>query len=238
MRYSGALGRKGGSRRPLAPPTARAPGGGEHAARQPAGLAREDPARHRSVPPRQAAAVLDGAHPGAERTAASAPPTTRTAGRAARRRRLSSARAAASLPSPLRHASAGIRRELEGLVRAGLEFLERFRDREQGGYFWILEEDGRVKDDTKVVYGLSFMIYALAEFALLTGDEAAHREACALFDLLLARAADLCHGGFYEHFDREWRLADRAAGRHGAQVARRAHAPDGGLYHPVRAHRG
>ncbi len=97
--------------------------------------------------------------------------------------------------------------ELERLVRAGLGFLDRFRDRDGGGYFWILEEDGQVKDDSKVIYGLSFMIYALSELALLTGDESAREEACALFDLLLARAADLCHGGFHEHFDRQWRLA-------------------------------
>lgn len=98
-------------------------------------------------------------------------------------------------------------RELERLVRSGLPFLERFRDEEHGGYFWILEEDGRVQDDSKVVYGLSFMIYALSELALLTGDQSARGQACALFDLLLARAADVRHGGFHEHFDRQWRLA-------------------------------
>lgn len=95
---------------------------------------------------------------------------------------------------------------LEGIVRAGMDFLPRFRDERHGGHFWILEEDGRVKDDTKVVYGLSFMIYALSEFSLLTGDTRARDEACRLFDLLFARAADLRHGGFAEHFDREWNL--------------------------------
>jgi mannose 2-epimerase len=97
--------------------------------------------------------------------------------------------------------------ELEGLVRRGMEFLRHFRDERHGGHFWILEEDGRIKDDTKVIYGLSFMIYAMAEFSLLTGDTAARSEACRLFDLLFARAADARHGGFYEHFDREWSLA-------------------------------
>jgi mannose/cellobiose epimerase-like protein (N-acyl-D-glucosamine 2-epimerase family) len=98
-------------------------------------------------------------------------------------------------------------RELELLAREGSRFLERFRDPEHGGYFWILEEDGTVKDDSKVVYGLSFMIYAMSELALLTGDERACDEACSLFDLVLARAADIGRGGFFEHFDRAFDLA-------------------------------
>ena len=98
-------------------------------------------------------------------------------------------------------------RVLERIVREGMGFLDRFRDPEHGAYYWIVEEDGRLKDDTKVVYGISFMIYALAEYALLTGDAAARAEAEALFDLLLARAADIRHGGFHEHFDRAFNLA-------------------------------
>ncbi len=45
----------------------------------------------------------------------------------------------------------------------------------------------------------------LPEHALFTGDARSRAEACRLFELLLARAADLHHGGFHEHFDRRFR---------------------------------
>ena len=93
------------------------------------------------------------------------------------------------------------------MLAQGVAFLERhFRDRELDGYYWIVAEDGSVRDDTKVMYGLSFLIYAFAEYALLTGDREAGGEACRIFDLVLRKAADVHHGGFYEHFDREFRL--------------------------------
>ncbi len=93
------------------------------------------------------------------------------------------------------------------MIEQGVRFLERcFRDRQHDGYVWIVSETGEVLDDRKVVYGHSFAIYGLAEYALLTGDESAARAACTVFDLLCARAADLRWGGFFEHFDREFRL--------------------------------
>ena len=99
--------------------------------------------------------------------------------------------------------------EWDGLREAvyqGIDFLfERFRDPEHDGYYWICKADGSVKDDSKVVYGHSFLIYGLAEHALLTGDARSRDEAARVFDLLLARAADIRSGGFYEHFDRRFR---------------------------------
>jgi len=89
------------------------------------------------------------------------------------------------------------------MLEQGIEFLLRhFKDTEYGGYYWILAEDGRVIEDWKTVYGHSFLIYAFSEYFLLTGDERIADEAMRLFDLLLLKAADLCYGGFYEHFDR------------------------------------
>jgi len=93
------------------------------------------------------------------------------------------------------------------MIAQGIEFLRtRFHDDEYDGYYWILEEDGGVRDDSKVMYGHAFLIYALAEHALLTGEEASAREAERLFDLLLARTADIHYGGFFEHFDRRGKL--------------------------------
>lgn len=91
------------------------------------------------------------------------------------------------------------------MIRQGVDFLFRhFRDPEFDGYYWIVTEDGRPEDDSKVIYGHAFLIYALSEHAIVTGEERSRQEACRLFDLLAARAADFQFGGFFEHFDRRF----------------------------------
>lgn len=101
-------------------------------------------------------------------------------------------------------------------ITQGIDFLFlHFRDRQHDGYFWITEEDGHVKDNSKTIYGHSFLIYAFAEHALSTGDLRSANEACRLFDLLMAKAADIQYGGFFEHFTADWRLqAVRQGGLH------------------------
>ena len=95
----------------------------------------------------------------------------------------------------------------EASLKQGLDFLfTHFRDKENEGYFWIVEEDGQVKDDNKIIYGHSFLIYGLAEYALLTGDDSAKKEACRLFDWLQTKVADTEYGGYLEHFDRQMNL--------------------------------
>ena len=94
-----------------------------------------------------------------------------------------------------------------GMLQRGIDFLLRcFRDPEHDGYFWMLTADGRVLDAQKVMYGHAFLIYGLAEHALLTGDARSRQEAVRLFGLLTEKTADLRYGGFCEHFDRQFRL--------------------------------
>ena len=95
----------------------------------------------------------------------------------------------------------------EAQIKQGLEFLFKyFRDQEYDGYYWIVEEDGQVKDDNKIIYGHSFLIYGLAEYALLTGDEVAKTEAIRMFDFLQEQVADPKDGGYFEHFNRQMQL--------------------------------
>jgi mannose 2-epimerase len=92
-------------------------------------------------------------------------------------------------------------------IRQGIDFLfKHFRDSEHDGYYWIVEEDGRPRDTSKVLYGHSFLIYGLSEYALLTGDEESKKESIRLFDLCKGLASDLRYGGFYEHFNRTFEL--------------------------------
>jgi len=93
----------------------------------------------------------------------------------------------------------------EQALAQGIDFMQgALRDREQGGYYWIVDAQGRPLDDNKVLYGHAFVIYGLAEAALLTGDSATAELASAVFDLVQARCADGRYGGYLEHFDRAW----------------------------------
>ena len=66
---------------------------------------------------------------------------------------------------------------------------------------------GAVTMDDKILYGHSFAIYALSEYTLATGDPRGRQAAEAVFDLIQKHAADTFHGGYFEMFDRRWRLA-------------------------------
>ncbi len=90
-------------------------------------------------------------------------------------------------------------------LQQGIDFLfHHFRDPEYDGYYWIVEADGHPIDDNKIIYGHSFLIYGLSEYALLTGDKTAEKEAIRLFDMLQERVVDKEYGGYFEHFDRKF----------------------------------
>jgi mannobiose 2-epimerase len=111
----------------------------------------------------------------------------------------------------------------EESLKQGIEFIfKHFRDKEYDGYYWITEDDGRIKDDNKIIYGHSFFIYGLAEYALFSGDKSCKVEAVRIFDLLQEKVADREHGGYYEHFDRVFNLK-KARGDIGAHKSLDVH---------------
>ena len=69
------------------------------------------------------------------------------------------------------------RDEYLGYARHGLAFLDTvMRDKEHGGFHWILDAKGRVDPrlgDDKHVYGISFVIYAASKVREVAGDELA-----------------------------------------------------------------
>jgi len=92
------------------------------------------------------------------------------------------------------------------LARGGVDYLrEHFWDRVHSGWYWKVSRNGSLLDDTKVVYGQSFAIYALAEYALATGDRQALELAARTFDLLRQHAADRRHGGYFEFLAADWK---------------------------------
>lgn len=93
----------------------------------------------------------------------------------------------------------------EWALEQGVDFLfKNYKDDEYDGYYWIVDENGSVLDENKVIYGHAFLIYGLSEYALLTGSEKAKSEAIRLFDLLQGQIKDNEYGGYFEHYSRKF----------------------------------
>lgn len=99
-------------------------------------------------------------------------------------------------------------------AKQGINFLiNYFWDKNKGGWFWKVKQDGTLLDDGKVVYGQSFAIYALAQYHFVTGDTKALNYAERTFDLLQKYCTDTHNGGYYENFELNWVISN--SGFHG-----------------------
>ena len=91
----------------------------------------------------------------------------------------------------------------------GFAFLrDMMWDREQGGFYWLVERDGTVKPEQdgrviKQAYGNAFGIYALAAHYEASGDTTALRLAQDAFRWLDRHAHDPAHGGYFNYMDRD-----------------------------------
>jgi mannose/cellobiose epimerase-like protein (N-acyl-D-glucosamine 2-epimerase family) len=93
----------------------------------------------------------------------------------------------------------------ERLLGPGLDwFLRTFKDPEQEGWLWIVDKTGKPVSTDKIMYGQSFVVYAMSECALATGNAEARRTAEETFTLIQKYAADTAHGGYREMFLRDW----------------------------------
>lgn len=101
---------------------------------------------------------------------------------------------------------------MEKAAKQGADFLiEKFWDKEYGGFFWVLNRDGSVRDPAKLTYGEGFGIYALAQYYLTYHDKRALEYAEKCFDLLQVYAADTRYGGYYENIDQNWAVSPAGA---------------------------
>ena len=88
----------------------------------------------------------------------------------------------------------------------GRQFLSRhFLDPTHGGYVWQTDRAGRVVNDHKNLYGQAFVILALTEYHLAASDAGALHQALQLAQVLQRYCRDTKHGGWREHFYRDWR---------------------------------
>lgn len=92
-------------------------------------------------------------------------------------------------------------------ARLGYVFLlEKFRDRDHGGYFWKTDLAGQPVNDRKYLYGQAFVVYALVEYHRASEDPAALRHAMDLYQVIQERCHDRKHDGWGEHYTRDWQL--------------------------------
>ncbi len=82
--------------------------------------------------------------------------------------------------------------------------LNHFWDKQHGGAFWRLNDDGKVMDDSKKIYGQAFCIYALSEFHRAFGDASSLAPAQEVFELIERHAYDPKFGGYIEVCRRDW----------------------------------
>jgi mannose/cellobiose epimerase-like protein (N-acyl-D-glucosamine 2-epimerase family) len=93
------------------------------------------------------------------------------------------------------------------LAEHGVDFLlGKMWDKEHGGFFWMMDRQGNIKNDQKIIYGHGFAIYSLSEYALATGDPRGREYAENSFDLIQKYCTDTMYGGYWEMFNRDWTL--------------------------------
>lgn len=106
-----------------------------------------------------------------------------------------------------RLARAGYRRN-ECLQAAdhGYRFLkEKMWDPKNGGFYWEVDATGtKILKGKKHLYGQSFALYALSEYALASGRKDVLNDAIKFFNLLEAKSHDKTYGGYVEFFNEDW----------------------------------
>ncbi len=87
----------------------------------------------------------------------------------------------------------------------GYDFLgEHFHDVAHGGYRWSTDRRGVPANATKNLYGQSFAIYALVEYAAARGAEVALHDALDVYRIVDDQLHDDVHGGWRDHGDVDW----------------------------------
>jgi mannobiose 2-epimerase len=103
--------------------------------------------------------------------------------------------------------------------------IDQFRDPVHGGYYWSwqpADSANRSREKSRTdLCAQAFVLYALSEYAIATGDLEARKHASELVSLIEERGADSSAGGYLELFERDWTLcADGIVNYHDATLAR------------------
>lgn len=98
--------------------------------------------------------------------------------------------------------------ELLELAKRAYDYLMKyFWDSQFGGMFWMVDWQGKPLEQKKQIYAQGFVIYALSEYYRASGNKEALAKAKEVFDLLEKHAWDKKYGGYFESFDRDWKMS-------------------------------
>ncbi|MBI4891075.1 MAG: AGE family epimerase/isomerase [Acidobacteria bacterium] len=88
----------------------------------------------------------------------------------------------------------------------GYRFLmDKMWDPVHGGFYWGVDATGgKPERPKKNLYGQSFALYALSEFAMASGRRDVLDRATGLFRLLEQKSHDSLYGGYREQFNADW----------------------------------
>ena len=100
--------------------------------------------------------------------------------------------------------SNGRRNYLEAAEQGYRFLLHHFLDQQNGGYYWTTDLAGKPLNERKLLYGQAFVIYGFVEYYRASGDRGALTNAMELCRVVQKRAHDAAHGGWLEHFERDW----------------------------------
>jgi len=91
-------------------------------------------------------------------------------------------------------------------ARHGYAFLSsRLWDQRNGGFYWEVDPAGdRPTVDHKLIFAQNDALYALSEYAMVTGDASAARLASATFEEMEKHFRDPVHGGYWERLTADW----------------------------------
>jgi mannobiose 2-epimerase len=91
------------------------------------------------------------------------------------------------------------------LAKRAYDYIKKyFRDKENGGIYWILDYKGNPIESKKQIYAQAFCIYALAEYYKISGNRDALNWAVEIFELIEKNSFDPQYPGYFEACDREW----------------------------------
>ncbi|MEM2129003.1 MAG: AGE family epimerase/isomerase [Candidatus Bathyarchaeia archaeon] len=87
----------------------------------------------------------------------------------------------------------------------GYKFLrDKMWDEKHLGFFWEIDQHDKVQRPYKHLYGQSYGLYALSEYAIASKDAEVLDYAWKLFNIMEKHAHDELYGGYRELFDQDW----------------------------------
>ncbi|MGJ5815342.1 AGE family epimerase/isomerase [Paludibaculum fermentans] len=100
----------------------------------------------------------------------------------------------------------GDRKQMLAAAEHGYQFLTtKMWDTKDGGFYWEVDVTGEKKTRPKKhMYGESFALYAISEYAQASSRKDVLAFATKVFDLFEKKAHDAKHGGYRETFEEDW----------------------------------